>query len=272
MTPSETSENTILYEVADGIATVTFNRPEVRNAFTFAMYERLIAICEAVNADPAIRAVVLTGAGGKAFASGTDISQFRAFDTPDDALGYEARIDRVLNAIETCRAPTIAAIAGACTGGGAAIAGCCDLRIAAGNAKFGFPIARTLGNCLSMSNYARFAQLIGAARLKELIFTARLVEAPEALAIGLINEVVPDPADVLARAQELARLIAGHAPLTLQATKEALRRLRPAIPRGDGDELILMCYMSSDFREGMDAFLEKRPPRFTGVRPELDER
>lgn len=258
----------ILYDLADGIATVTFNRPEARNAFTFAMYERLVEICDAVNADVSIRAVILTGAGGRAFAAGTDISQFRDFNTPEDALGYEARIDRVLGALETCRAPTIAAISGACTGGGAAIAGCCDLRIAAGNAKFGFPIARTLGNCLSMSNYARFADLIGSARLKEMIFTSRLVEAPEALAIGLVSEVVAEPDDVMPRARELARLVAGHAPLTLQATKEALRRLRPEIPRGEGDDLILTCYLSKDFKEGMNAFLEKRPPVFSGLRPQ----
>jgi enoyl-CoA hydratase len=254
----------ILYEERDGIATVTFNRPQARNAFTFAMYERLAEICAMVNGDRSIRVMILTGAGGKAFAAGTDISQFRTFDTPEDALAYEARIDRVLGALEQCRVPTIAAIAGACTGGGAGIAGCCDFRIASSNAKFGFPIARTLGNCLSMSNYARFAALIGAGRVKDLIFTARLVEAAEALAIGLVNEVVADGDALMARAQEMARLMAGHAPLTLQATKEALRRLRPTIARGEGDDLIVMCYMSRDFREGMDAFLNKRPPNFAG--------
>lgn len=255
----------ILFEVRDGIAFMTFNRPQARNAFTFAMYERLAELCGEVDADRSIRAMVIAGAGGRAFAAGTDISQFRAFDKPEDALGYESRIDRVLGALEGCRVPTIAAIAGACTGGGAGIAGCCDLRIAASNARFGLPIARTLGNCLSMSNFSRFADLIGSARLKELIFTARLVEAPEALSIGLVNEVVEDLDAALARAEALARTIAGHAPLTLQATKQALRRLRPAIPRGDGDDLILMCYMSQDFREGMDAFLNKRTPNFTGT-------
>jgi enoyl-CoA hydratase len=115
-----------------------------------------------------------------------------------------------------------------------------------------------------MSNYARFADLIGSARLKEMIFTARLIEAPEAAAIGLVNEVVDDLAAALARAEALARTVASHAPLTLQACKQALRRLRPSIPRGEGDDLILMCYMSQDFREGMDAFLNKRAPNFTG--------
>ncbi len=254
----------ILYELRDGVVFVTFNRPEARNAFTFAMYERLAEICAEVNANRLVRAMVLTGAGGKAFAAGTDISQFRAFDSPEDAITYEGQIDRVLGALETCRVPTIAAIAGACTGGGAGIAGCCDLRIAADNARFGLPIARTLGNCLSMSNYSRFAALIGPARLKEMIFTARLVEAAEALQIGLVSEIVENPDNLISRAEELARTVASHAPLTLQSCKEALRRLRPIIPPGGGEDLILMCYMSQDFREGIDAFLNKRTPNFQG--------
>ena len=255
----------LLYEVRDGIAHVTFNRPQARNALTFAMYERLAEVCALANEDRSIRAMLLTGAGDKAFAAGTDISQFRAFDKPQDALDYEARIDRVLGALERCRVPTIAAIQGACTGGGAGIAVCCDLRIAAGNARFGFPVARTLGNCLSSGNYARLAALVGPARVKDMIFRARLIEAPEALAIGLIGEVVADPAALMPRALELTQLVAGHAPLTLQATKEALLRLRPTTPAGAGDDLILMCYMSQDFREGMEAFLGKRAPRWKGM-------
>ena len=255
----------LLYEVRDGIAHVTFNRPQARNALTFAMYERLAEVCAIANGDRSIRAMLLTGAGDKAFAAGTDISQFRAFDKPQDALDYEARIDRVLGALERCRVPTIAAIQGACTGGGAGIAVCCDLRIAAGNARFGFPVARTLGNCLSTGNYARLSALLGPARVKDMIFRARLVEAPEALAIGLVTEVVAEPAALMPRALELAKLVASHAPLTLQATKEALLRLRPTMPAGSGEDLILMCYMSQDFREGMDAFLNKRAPRWQGM-------
>ena len=258
------ADEELLYEVRDDIAFLTFNRPQARNAFTFAMYERLAEICEEVDGDRSIRAMVLTGAGGKAFAAGTDISQFRAFKTPEDALGYEARIDRVLGALERCRVPTIAAIAGACTGGGAGIAARCDLRIGASNARLGFPIARTLGNCLSMGNYARLAALIGPARVKDIIFTARLVDAREALAIGLLTEIVEDPAMLMARAEEVARTVASHAPLTLQATKEAMRRLLPDQAPEEGRDLILMCYMSDDFREGMDAFLNKRAPNWTG--------
>jgi len=254
----------LLWEVRDGIAYVTFNRPQARNALTFAMYERLAEICGIANDDRSIKAMLLSGAGDKAFAAGTDISQFRAFDKPQDALDYESRIDRVLGALEHCRVPTIAAVKGACTGGGAGIAMCCDLRIAAGNAKFGFPVARTLGNCISMANYARLAALIGPARVKDMIFLARLVDAREALDIGLVGEVVEDPAALMDRAEEVTRLVASHAPLTLKATKEALLRLRPSIPRGEGEDLILMCYMSEDFREGMEAFLNKRVPQWKG--------
>jgi len=254
----------LLYEVRDGIARVTFNRPQARNAMLFSMYERLAAICAEIDGDKSIRALILTGAGEKAFAAGTDISQFRAFKTPEDALDYEARVDRVLGALERVRVPTIAAIAGACTGGGAGMAACCDLRIASSNVRFGFPIARTLGNCLSMNNYARLVSLIGAAKVKDMVFTARLVEAEEAKAIGLVNEILPDPAALAVRADELARLVGANAPLTLRATKEALRRIKEQSVGDRDKDLILMCYMSADFREGMDAFLNKRPPVWKG--------
>ncbi len=250
----------LIYLAADGVGRITLNRPQARNALTFAMYERLAEIV----ADPGdVRAIVITGAGDKAFAAGTDINQFRAFSGPEDALNYEARIDRVIGAIERCPVPTIAAIAGACTGGGAAIAAGCDIRIAAASARFGFPIARTLGNCLSMSNLARLSALIGPARVIEMIFTARLFSAEEALSAGLVSQVLPDQAALEARATELATLLAGHAPLTMRATKEALRRLRDSLP--PDEDLIRMCYESRDFREGMDAFLTKRPPVWQGA-------
>ena len=258
------SDQDLLYSVDDGIARLTFNRPDARNALTFAMYERMAEICQAANDDRSIKVMILTGAGDKAFASGTDISQFRAFKTAQDALDYEARIDRVLGALEACRVPTSAAIAGACTGGGAGIAACCDLRIGTASTRIGFPIARTLGNCLSMSNIARLNALVGPARAKEMIFTARLVEADEAAGLGLLNEVVPDTEALKRRAEELAQLVASHAPLTLETTKEALRRMRPQLSRDEGQDLILKAYMSEDFREGMEAFLTKRKPVFKG--------
>jgi enoyl-CoA hydratase len=249
----------LLYDIRDGIGHITFNRPQARNALTFPMYERLAAIAAAPGE---VRALILTGAGDKAFAAGTDINQFRAFSTGEDALAYEARIDRVVGTVERCPVPTIAAIAGACTGGGAAIAAACDLRIAAADARFGFPIARTLGNCLSMSNLARLSALIGPARVIEMIFTARLFSAAEALSAGLVTEVLADRPTLEARALELARLVAGRAPLTLRVTKEALRRLRDSLP--PDEDLIRLAYTSQDFKEGMDAFLTKRQPNWTG--------
>ena len=254
----------LLYELRDGVAYVTLNRPQARNALTFAMYDRLAEICNQANSDRSIKAILITGAGDKAFAAGTDISQFRAFDKEQDALDYEARIDRVMNAIERTRVPTIAAIHGACTGGGASIAACCDLRIGSRAMKYGFPVARTLGNCLSMTSYARLVYLVGPALVKDIVFRARLVEADEALAKGLVSEIKDTQSDLMQRAEELARLVASHAPLTLQATKEAVLRLRPAIPHGEGNDLVLMCYMSEDFREGMEAFLNKRKPVWKG--------
>ncbi|HET7364597.1 MAG TPA: enoyl-CoA hydratase/isomerase family protein [Burkholderiales bacterium] len=254
----------LLYEVRDGVAYVTFNRPQARNALTFAMYERLAEICNNANNDRSIRAILMTGAGDKAFAAGTDISQFRTFDKEEDALAYEERIDRVMNAIERCRVPTIAAIHGACTGGGASIAACCDLRIASRGMKYGFPVARTLGNCLSLASYNRLVYLVGPALVKDIVFQARLIEADEALAKGLVNELCDDQAALMKRGEELARLVAGMAPLTLQATKEALLRLRPKVAHGEGNDVVLMCYMSQDFREGMDAFLNKRKPAWKG--------
>lgn len=254
----------LLYTARDGIGVITFNRPEARNALTFAMYEGLAEICETAPAKGDVKALVVIGAGDKAFAAGTDIAQFRSFKTPQDAIDYEQKIDRVLGAVERCPLPTVAALAGACTGGGAGIAAACDIRIAARDLKFGFPIARTLGNCLSARNLARLSALVGAGRTKEIIFTSRLIGAEEALAAGLVTELLGDRAAVEARALELAALLAGQAPLTLMATKEALRRLTAAAAEVDDEDLIVQCYTSEDFREGLEAFLGKRKPRWQG--------
>ena len=249
----------LLYEIRDGIGFITLNRPAARNALTFAMYERLAAIAT----DPGgARALVITGAGEKAFAAGTDISQFQSFMTAEDAIAYESKLDRILSALETCPIPVIAAVGGACTGGGAGIAAACDLRLAAPTARFGFPIARTLGNCLSMANIARLSALIGPGRVTEMIFTARLLSAQEALTVGFVSELLPDHASLLARAEALAHQVAGNAPLTLRVTKEAIRRLRTNLP--PDEDLIRICYTSEDFREGVAAFLGKRPPVWRG--------
>lgn len=258
------STDELLYEVRDGIGWITLNRPQARNALTFAMYDRLAEICRETKLGGEVKCLVVTGAGDKAFAAGTDMTQFRGFDTEQDALDYEHRMDVVLGAVEACPVPTIAAIARACTGGGAGIAAACDIRIATADLKFGFPIARTLGNCLSIANLSRLSTLMGAGRVKEIIFTARLVGAEEALNAGLIAEIVPDHAALIARTEELAALLATHAPLTLSTTKEALRRLRVQGAEADDRDLVVQAYMSEDFKEGMEAFLGKRKPAWKG--------
>jgi enoyl-CoA hydratase/carnithine racemase len=256
----------VLVERRGSVQWIIFNRPRARNALTWHMYDRLVEECEAVNQNREVQAVVLTGAGGQAFVAGTDISQFRDhFQTEQDALDYEARGSEVMNALESVRVPTIAAIAGPCTGAGGAIAAACDLRIASPSARYGFPIAKTLGNCLSMSNYARVAALVGMARLKDLIMRARLMDATEMLEAGILSELTADEASLAQRAQQLAEEVAANAPLTLWATKLAVRRLRDQLIPADSDrDLIVRCYLSRDFREGVEAFLAKRKPVWQG--------
>lgn len=254
----------LLYDVRGTIGWITLNRPQARNALTFAMYERLAEICGTLPQDGTVKALVLAGAGDRAFAAGTDMTQFRGFSTPQDALDYEHSMDVVLGAVERCPVPTIAAISGACTGGGAGIAAACDLRIATADLKFGFPIARTLGNCLSIANLSRLAGLMGVGRVKDMILTARLMQADEARNCGLVSEIVADHAALMARAEELAQTLAGHAPITMRATKEGLRRLRVDGAKADDRDLVVEAYMSDDFKEGMEAFLGKRKPDWKG--------
>ena len=245
------------------IVTLTFNRPEARNAMTWEMYQRLYDTCEEVDNDDSIRVLVLKGAGGKAFVAGTDISQFTKFEGAEDGLKYEKDGDKRAGRISCVKKPVIAQIEGVAVGGGFGIAAGADIRIATPESRFGLPIARTLGNCLSMGNYAAFVDLIGASRLKEMIFNARLMGADEALAAGFVHELVP-AAQIEMRVREIAAKIASHAPITLEVTKEAIRRIQAARALPDGDDLIAKTYGSADFKEGVRAFVEKRPPRWTG--------
>jgi len=254
----------LLYDKRGDVAWVTFNRPQARNALTFAMYQGVAEICGRIGRTREAKVVVITGAGDKAFAAGTDIAQFRDFKDGEDGIAYETKMDATLEIIERCPVPTIAAVAGFCTGGGLAIAGACDFRLAAANAQFGVPIARTLGNCLSMGNYARLTALVGPLRVKEMLLLAKMVDAASALQAGLVMEVVTDGPALQARAQQIAETLAGHAPITLQTTKEAMRRLQAKIADENIDDLIRRTYGSADFREGMSAFLEKRAPNWTG--------
>ena len=242
------------------VATATINRPEARNAMTMAMYDALAEFCGQVNDNAEVRVAVIRGAGGKAFASGTDINHFRDFDSAEDGIAYEQHLESVLTRLEDVHVPTVAVIEGYATGGGLFIAAACDLRLCTPNAKFGVPVARTLGNCVSMRTCARLAHLIGAARTLHLIYTAGFVDGAEAARIGLASELVDD---VDARLTELCAQLASHAPLTMRASKIALRRLRDhELP--EDEDLIRLCYGSADFREGVTAFLAKRKPQWQG--------
>jgi enoyl-CoA hydratase/carnithine racemase len=259
------SESEIRFRTEGSIAWITFDRPQAHNAMTWAMYEGLYEYCDRIDQDPDIRVAVLRGAGGKAFVAGTDISQFQSFREPKDGIEYEAHIDRIVGRLECVKKPTIALIEGFAVGGGAALAMACDLRYATPDLKFGVPVARTLGNCLSLSNYSRLVSLVGPARTKEIIFLARMVEAPEALSLGLVNEITPADS-IEARVREVADTLTQHAPLTLWATKEALRRMasKSRLAGADGEDLIVACYTSEDFRNAVVAFLEKRNPVWKG--------
>jgi len=254
-----------IFETDGPLATLTFNRPEARNAMTWEMYEALVDACERVDRDDSVRVLILRGAGGKAFVAGTDIAQFQSFRDRDDGLKYEERLDHVLDRLERVTKPTIAQVQGVAAGGGCAIALVCDLRVATPESTFGVPIARTLGNCLSGATYSRLVDLVGPGAVKDLLFTGRLVGGPEAQALGLVNRLVPAE-DIGRTVVELATEIALNAPLTLRATKEMIRRVlaRRRLPPGEDADLVELCYTSHDFREGVSAFLTKRKPQWSG--------
>ena len=259
----ETIAGHLTFEREDRVALVTVNRPEARNAMTFEMYEGLHDLCDRLDGDPTIRVVILRGSGDKAFISGTDIRQFQTFKTREDALGYEARISRVLSRLAAVTKPTIAMIQGDAVGGGLFMALACDLRLAVEHARFGVPIARTLGNFAAPASLALLVATVGPIRAREMVLTARLIAAGEARAMGLVDQV-HRAGDLLARTRELAGRIAEHAPLTMTAVKEATRRYIAGVAPKDLEDLILSCYLSQDFQEGVRAFLDKRKPDWQG--------
>lgn len=252
----------ITVDVAGAVARVIVHRPEARNAMTLAMYDEFLHACDGLDAHPDIRVVIVRGGGGT-FIAGTDIGEFRHIHTREEILTYERKMDTVIGRVERMTKVTIAMIEGSATGGGCALALACDLRYAARTARLGVPIARTLGNCLSMNNYGRLVDTVGPARAREVLFTAKLISADEAQALGMVNAAVPEER-LESHVTDVATTICQHAPLTIQVTKEAIRRIIERRRGIDGDDLILRCYLSEDFREGVTAFLEKRPPVWRG--------
>ena len=243
------------------VARITFDRPAARNAMTLEMYGQLDEHLEAVSADADVRVVVLRGAGG-AFVAGTDIGHFSGFRTAEDGIVYERHIDAVVDRLESLPVPTVAAVEGPAMGGGMLLAAACDLRVCTPDARFGVPIARTVGNCLSMANYARLVAHLGPSRTKALVFLADHLGADEAQAAGFVRVVAPTDR-LEAQVDEVALRVASHAPVTLQVTKEAVRRL---VARGvpKGDDLVRRAYGSDDFQRGVWAFLARELPEWTG--------
>jgi enoyl-CoA hydratase/carnithine racemase len=245
-----------------GVLTVTFNRPRQRNAMTWGMYEGLYEACEQADSDDDVRVLVLKGAGDKAFVAGTDISQFADFREGSEGIAYEEKIARIVNRLEDVNVPTVAAIRGYCVGGGLGIASVCDLRIATPSARFGIPIARTLGNCLSMNNYSLLLNHLGPARTLDMLLRARLFTGEEAAAAGFVAELCAEE-DLDTATDAVVTTLLGHAPLSMWAAKEAVRRIRRAnIP--DGDDIVSRVFGSEDFHAAVAAFAAKQPAVWQG--------
>ncbi len=245
------------------VATFTINRADAGNAMTWAMYDALVEACERVDAAPDVRAFVIR-ATGEAFCTGTDISQFAAFSGREDGVAYERRLEAAVSRLERVRAVTIAQVEGIAAGAGCAIALACDLRVCTAAARFGVPIARTLGNGLSFENCARLVDHLGIAIAKRMLLAGEFINLDEATAAGVVSRKAL-PGDAGRLVDELASSIARNAPLTIRAAKAALRQLSSReTQKGDIDRLVADCYASADFGEGVSAFLAKRPPGFTG--------
>jgi enoyl-CoA hydratase len=247
------------------IGTLTFNQPERHNAMSLDMWRAATAVLDQFEEDATVRVIVLTGAGGRAFVSGADISKFESERASADAvLEYNAAVDRFSQALGECSKPTIAMIRGYCLGGGVGIAVCCDLRIANEAARFAVPAAK-LGLGYGYANVRRIMDLVGPQFATEMLLTARQFDAAQAERIGLVNHVVPDP-EIESYVSDLAAMIAGNAPLTIRAVKRIVRELRSDDPDVAAcDALARRCFESADYREGRQAFLEKRKPVFRGI-------
>ena len=256
------TQGTTSYRRDGAVAHVLFDRPQARNAMTWTMYEELVAICQKINEDPTLRAVTFRGAGGKAFIAGTDIAQFQSFTSGEDGIDYEQKGDAIMSAIEAIRVPTLAIIDGWCVGGGLAIASCCDLRIATPAAQFGVPIARTLGNCLSIANYTRLINGFGVSRAKRILLMAEMLTAREARECGFLSDVV-DAEKLDARVAEITERLVANAPVTMRVSKQAIGRILGG-STVNGDDLVRECYASDDFHHGVEAFVAKRKPEWTG--------
>ena len=253
---------TVDLAVEQGVATVTFNRPQARNAMTWAMYQQLREHCRGFKAVAGVRAVVFRGAGGQAFVAGTDIEQFKTFSSGDDGVAYEAQIEACIDLLCSLPMPTVALIEGWAVGGGLAIATACDFRLATPGSQMSLPIAKTLGNCLSVANVARLCAAFGPQRVKRMLMLADMIGADEALSCGYLHQLAA-PDEIVGATAALVQRLTTLAPVTQQVSKEALSRLvQHSAP--EAEDLIRQAYGSEDFREGVAAFVAKRKPVWKG--------
>ena len=250
-------------EVKGNIAHITFDHVAARNAMTVGMYQSLQKICEDLAQNSDVRVAILRGAGGKAFVSGSDIAQFAQFQGGEDGIAYEQGIDAYLQPLATLPMPTIAVIDGVAAGGGLAIATCCDFRISTPDAKFGVPIAKTLGNCLSPGNIAWLIAHLGVNTVKRMLLLAEMIPASVLLAQGYL--LATHEAEHLGKeADQLAHQLASLAPITQKASKLTLARMiKNQLP--DCQDLIRETYGSADFKNGVTSFLKGEKPRWMGV-------
>jgi enoyl-CoA hydratase len=253
----------LVYERAGDVAKITLDNQAAHNALTAQMWYDLRDRCLEIAKDRSIRVVTFRGAGGKAFISGTDISGFTAFTSGEDGLAYETKMDGCIAAVEALPQPTVAVIEGWAVGGGLAISTVCDFRIATPTAKFGSPLARTIGNCVSAKGYARLIQHVGIPLVKRMVILGDMLTGQELLNLGFVlNVVEQDGLD--AAVDELCGRLAAMAPLTIKVTKEAMLRLTYSSAT-DMDDLITEIYGSNDFRNGVRNFLDKKPQKWTGT-------
>ena len=259
---SNDDQGSVLLRINDGVAKVLFDRPHARNAMTWKMYEEMVAACDQIVSDASVRAAVFQGVGGKAFVAGTDISQFSDFKDGEDGVAYENKVETFLTRVEELPVPTICVVEGWAVGGGMAIANACDFRIATTGSRFGVPIARTLGNCLSAENLRSLTATLGLPMVKRMLLLAEMPEADELLSHGYLLAVA-DPNDLEKVITETLSKLIDHAPVTMRVTKEALRRLSRDLTPDDKD-LIRDCYGSEDFAEGVQSFMAKRAADWKG--------